>query len=129
LPLSPESFLPPKSLVHSGGSLNLISPQVACFHSIGWPSGLQLFSLSQYQIRFPSPPTPSLPFIPPRSLLLSPLWLISSLSSGTESSSLGHFRLLSFLHSVNCNVYSVLLKNIYLFIYLFILLVYTLHQS
>jgi hypothetical protein len=40
-------------------SHNLLPPEVACFHSFCWPSGLQSFSLTQYQIRFP--------FCPPNS--------------------------------------------------------------
>ena len=41
-------------------SPNLLFPKVACLHSFSWPSGLQFFSLIQYQIRIPSPPA-SLP--------------------------------------------------------------------
>ena len=32
---------------------HLLFPEVACFHSFCWPSGLQFFSLIQYQTRFP----------------------------------------------------------------------------
>ena len=40
------------------GPPNLLSSEVAYFHSFCWPSGLQSFSLTQYQIMFPSPPLP-----------------------------------------------------------------------
>jgi hypothetical protein len=46
-----------------------LSHEVACFYSFCWPSGLQPFSLTQYQIRFPSPSMPpALSTFPPRSL-------------------------------------------------------------
>ena len=41
LPLSPESLSPPGSLVHSRGSRHLQYPEVACFNSFCWHSGLQ----------------------------------------------------------------------------------------
>ena len=41
------------------GPLNLLFPEIACFHSFCWPSGFQFFSLTQYQIRFPSSPLPT----------------------------------------------------------------------
>jgi hypothetical protein len=50
------------------GPPNLLSPEVACFHSFCWPPGLQSFSLTQYQIRFLSTPHPlslSGPSLPP----------------------------------------------------------------
>jgi hypothetical protein len=36
---------------------NLLFPEVACFHCFCWSSGLQSFSLTQYQIMFSSTPT------------------------------------------------------------------------
>jgi hypothetical protein len=100
-----ESLLPPRSLLHSGGSPpNLLFPEVARFHSFCWPSGLQSFSFSQYQIRLPSPPNfpPSSTFSS-RSLPPSPLVIaFFSLPSGTEASSYGSFSLLTFLNSVDC---------------------------
>ena len=83
-------------------------PEVACLHSFCWPSGLQSFSLTQYQIRFLSNPTvshpnPHLHSLPSSSL--PPFLLVIaffSLPSGTEASSLGHFSLLSLLNSVDC---------------------------
>ena len=46
-----------------------------CLHSFCWPSGLQSFSPTQYQIRFHSTPSlpPTLSTFPPRSLPPSPL--------------------------------------------------------
>jgi hypothetical protein len=55
LPLSPESLSPPRSLVHTEDPHSLLSSEVASFHSFCCPSGLQSFSLTQYQIRFPYP--------------------------------------------------------------------------
>ena len=61
------------------GLPNLLSPEIACFPSFCWPSRLQSFSLTQYQIRllplphpfhFPSQVPSSLPtcdcFLPPK---------------------------------------------------------------
>jgi hypothetical protein len=71
------------------GPPNLLPPKIACFHSFCWPSGLQSFSLTRYQIRFPSLP-PHLPTSPPRSLPPSLLVIaFFSLLSGTQVSSLG----------------------------------------
>jgi hypothetical protein len=96
------------------GPLNFLSPEVACFLSFCWPSGLQSFSVTQYQIRFlshslSSPPPLSHP--PPRSHPLSligpsfpPSPLVIAffcLPSGTEESSPGPFSLLTFLSSVD----------------------------
>jgi hypothetical protein len=83
-----ESWVPLTSQVSSaffGPPPNLLFPEVACLHSFFCPSGLQSFSLTQYQIRFPSPlPTPPnpihFPFQVPPSLptwdcfLLHPKW-------------------------------------------------------
>ena len=80
---------------------NLLFPEVVCFHSFCWPLGLQFFSLTQHQIRFPSPHQCT----PPPCLLSLPspnLRLLSSLPSGTEMSSLGDFSLLNYLSSLNC---------------------------
>jgi hypothetical protein len=49
---------------------NLLFSEVACFQSFCWSSGLQTFSLTQYQIRFPPPP----------SLLTSPIYSPSQAS-------------------------------------------------
>jgi hypothetical protein len=73
LPVSPESLSLPRTLVHSGGS-----PGVACYHSLCWPSKLQSFSLTQYQIRFPSPTPIPFHFPLPGSPLPPHLWLLSS---------------------------------------------------
>jgi hypothetical protein len=84
---------------------NILFPEFACFHSFCWPSWLQFFSLTQYQISFPLSPPPSktLSTFPSRSLPPSPLVIgFFFLPSGNEVSSLGHFSLLSFLSSVNC---------------------------
>ena len=77
-----------------GDTPNLLFPEVSCLYSFCWPSGLQSFSLTQYQIRFPSFPftslTPStfLPrFFPPSPLVIA----FFSLPSGTEACSLGRF--------------------------------------
>ena len=73
------------------GSPNLLFPEVACFHSFCWPSGLQSFSFTQYQIRFPSPPSPDPIHFPSQvspSLPTCDCFLHSP--SGTEASSLGH---------------------------------------
>jgi hypothetical protein len=85
LPMSPGSLSPPRSLVHPRGSPNLLFPEVACFNSLCWPSGLQSLSLTQYQIWFPSNPhclpTPStfpLRSLPPHFLAFF------SFPSGTE---------------------------------------------
>jgi hypothetical protein len=101
---------------------NLLSPKVACFPSFCWHSVLQSFSLTQYQIRFHSPP----PFPPPRPLSLtcpslppSPLMIaFFSLPSGTEASSLGHFSLLTFMSSVDyiLNILYFFLANIQLLV-------------
>jgi hypothetical protein len=90
--------------VCGGVPCNLLFPEVSCFHSFCWPSGLQSFSLTQYQIRFLSPLLPpNLSNFPPRSLHLSPLvTAFFSLPSRTEASSVKHFSLLSFLSSVDC---------------------------
>ena len=105
LPLSPESFSPPRSVVHSGGSPNLLSPEVACFHSFCWPQG-----------SFPSPNTRSgspLPTPLPSPLSTFPLRSQSSSllviayfthPSGTEAFSLGPFFLLTFLSSLDCTL-------------------------
>jgi hypothetical protein len=92
LPVSSGSLSPPRSLVHSGGiPPNLLFPEVACFHSFCRPSGLQYFSLTQYQIRFPPLPI-HLPSQVPPSLPPSPFMIaFFSLPSGTEASLLGHF--------------------------------------
>ena len=87
-----------------GGPPNLLFPEVSCLHSFCWSLGLQFFSLTQYQIRFHSPPysSPILFTFPPRFLPPSPLGIaFFSLPSGTEVSSLEHFSLLTFLSSVD----------------------------
>jgi hypothetical protein len=61
LPVNLGSLSPPRSLVNSGSPPNLLFPEVACLHSFCRPSGLQSFSLTQYQIRFPPPHPLSLP--------------------------------------------------------------------
>jgi hypothetical protein len=99
--------------------------EVACLHSFCRPSGLQSFSLTQYQIMPPPPPrTPPLipSTFPSRSFPLSPLVIdFFYLPNGTKASSLGHFCLLSFLSHVDCIlgilyilVVVVVLANIYL---------------
>jgi hypothetical protein len=45
--MSPESLLPLRSLVHSGGPPNFLFPKVVFLHSFFWPSGLQSYSLTQ----------------------------------------------------------------------------------
>jgi hypothetical protein len=60
----PFEFLESVTSQDSGavsGSPNLLFPEVACFSSFCWPSGLQSFSLIQYQIRFPNFPRHLLP--------------------------------------------------------------------
>jgi hypothetical protein len=119
--MSPGSFSPPRSLVHSGGGgpSKFLFPEIARLHSFCWPWWLQSFSLNKYQMRFPSTPTvprphphslpspsqvpPSLPLSLPPSIPSSPLVItFFSLPIGTEASSLGHFHLLSLLNSVDC---------------------------
>ena len=56
--LSSESFSPPRSLLHSGGCLNILPPRAACFHYICCPSGLQAFSLTNTRSSFPLPSYP-----------------------------------------------------------------------
>ena len=53
---------------------NILSPEVACFYSFCWPSGLQSFALSQYQIRFPT--SPCLPLFLQDPSLHPHLWLL-----------------------------------------------------
>jgi hypothetical protein len=78
--ISNNSVRPPRSLVHSGGSPNLLFPEVACFHSFCWSSRLQSFSLHNNKSGSPllSTSHPSTffpdPSLPPH------LWLLSSLS-------------------------------------------------
>jgi hypothetical protein len=56
LPLRSESLSPLRSLVHSRGSPPAPSTSPSwLFPFFLWPSGLQSFSLTQYQIMFPSP--------------------------------------------------------------------------
>ena len=127
-----------------GGPPNLLFPEVACLHSFCWPSNLQSFSLTQYQIRFPStshcPPTLStlpLKLLPPSPLvivcfLLSPKW-----EWGIFTWSLQLVEPFEFCGLVLCILFRVfffflflsfwlissfffLLRFIYLFIYLFI---------
>lgn len=71
LPLSPESFLPPRSLVHSRGSLYLLLPEVAySIHSSGTPG----FSPVSHPVPDHVPPFPFPSPLPPRSLTLLLLW-------------------------------------------------------
>ena len=100
LPLSFESLLPPRSLVHSRGSLHLLTPEVACFYSFCWPSGLQYVSPTQCLMRFPS--SPPYPLSHTGSSLLPLVIAFFSIPSGIEASSLGLFGLLNFLSSLDC---------------------------
>jgi hypothetical protein len=122
--MSPQSLSPPRSLMHSEGSPSLLFLEVACFHSFCWPSGLQPFSLTQYQIIFPAtflfPPTPST--FPPKSLPPSPLVIaFFSLPSGTEVFSLGLFSLLSFEF---CGLYLVYSVWVFVVVVLFVFLLF-----
>jgi hypothetical protein len=103
LSLRPESLSPPRSLLHSRGAPNLQPPNVACFHSFCWPSGISVL-FSQ-----PTPDHVSLFILPPKppfplTSLPLPIIVVAFLflSSGTEVSSLGPFSLLKFLSSVGC---------------------------
>ena len=83
------------------GPLHPLPLEVASFHSFCWTSGLHSFSLTQYQIRFPSPPNthfpPPLSTFLPRSLPSSALVIaFFSPPSGTEASSFRHLSLLTF---------------------------------
>jgi hypothetical protein len=105
-PLSPESFSPPRFLVHSGSSPKPPTSRVCLFpfvllalrtsvlfcHPI--PDLVPFFSL-------PHPCSDQSIFLP-RSLPLYPRVIaFFSLLNGTETSSFGHFSLLNFLSSVN----------------------------
>jgi hypothetical protein len=94
--------------VHSGGSPNLLFPEVVFFHSF-------YLLMLRDSVLFPHPipdhvllsphtsPPPNLSTLLPRSLPPSPLVIaFFSLPSGTEASSPGHFSLLNFLSSVDC---------------------------
>jgi hypothetical protein len=111
---------PPRSLVHSGGSPNLLFPEVAIYILSADPQGFSSFPLSNTRSGFPLPldcPPPST--FPLRSLSPSQLVIaFFSLPSGTELSSFGHFSLLSFVRSVNC-IWCILyffLANIHLLV-------------
>jgi hypothetical protein len=95
--------------VHSGGCSQ---PEVACFHSFCWPSGLQSFPSPNTRSGFPFPSH----YFPPRSFPPSQLVIaFFTLLSGTEVSLLGHFSLLSFLSSENC-----ILVILYIFFFLYV---------
>jgi hypothetical protein len=87
------------TLVHSGGSPHLLSPEVVYFYSFCWPLGLHSWS-SQYLVMFPLPFTVPSPTKIPPSLPLPSFFF--SFPSGIEASSLGPFGLLTFLSSVDC---------------------------
>jgi hypothetical protein len=81
--------------------LNIRPPEVDCFHSFCWPSGLQSFSPTQYQIMSASSLNPGpcpLSHSGPSRLVIA----FFSFPSGTEAYSLGPFSLLNFLSSVDC---------------------------
>jgi hypothetical protein len=99
--LSPETFSPPRSLVHSGGSAQ---------PPISWGCLFPFFQLAlRASMLFPHPIPDQFPLsphsFPPPTLTLPPSPLVIaffSLPSGTEASLLGHFSLLTFLSSVDC---------------------------
>jgi hypothetical protein len=113
LPLIPETLLPPRSLVHSGGSLQPPISQ-GCLFPFFLPA-LRASVLFPHPIRFcPHSPCPPSTF-PTTSLPPFPLMIaFFSLPSGTEASSLGHFSLLNFLISVDC-----ILGILYFFFFFF----------
>jgi hypothetical protein len=78
------------------GPPNLLPSEIACFPSFCWSSGLQSFSLTQYQIRFSYSPLPHSFSLTGHSQLVIAFF---SLPSGTEESLLGSFSLLIFLSS------------------------------
>jgi hypothetical protein len=104
-PLIPESLLPPRSLVHSGGS-----PQAPYFLWLpvsilsAGPQRFSPFPSPNTRSGSPLPPPPHAPFTfssrshPPSPLVIA----FFSLPSGTEASSLEHFSFFTFLSSVDC---------------------------
>lgn len=94
LPLSSESFSPPRSVVHSGRSPNSLQPEVACFNSFSWNTGLQSFS--EHNIRSSCPPISFSSFFPPAPTVIAFFSLLSELSSFDSSS------LLNFLSFLDC---------------------------
>jgi hypothetical protein len=89
--------------VHSGGSPNLLPPEVACFNFLLALRVSVLFLHKKQDQVLLSPTTPSChPFFPPRSFPPSLVITFFPLPSGTETSSLEHFSLLTFLSSVYC---------------------------
>jgi hypothetical protein len=95
LPLYPRVSHLPGFWYILEGAPNLLPPEVACFHSFCWPSGLQPFSLTQYQIRFPSSPLSCSLSLPGP----SPPLVIAffSVPNGTEASLFESLSLLTFL--------------------------------
>jgi hypothetical protein len=83
--------------------IKLLFPEIACLHSFCRSSGLQSFSLTQYQIRFPLPlnvpPLSSYSFT--SSSLTPHLWLLSSLSQVELKWEWGVLNLLSLLNYVD----------------------------
>ena len=105
LTLSPESFSPSKSLVHSTVSPHLPPPKIAYFHSFCRPSGLHSCFPTpspQYLITFSFPPLLFPTQVPPSLYPPIPVIAFFSLPSRIEVSSLGPFCLLTFLSSMDC---------------------------
>ena len=120
-PLSPESLSPPRSLVHSGMSLQppIFRDCLFLFFLLALRDSVLFLHPIPDQVPSPLPPLPSPPpptsTFPRRFLLPSPLVIdFISLPSGTESSSLGPFNLLIFLSFVDC-----ILGILYLFFFSF----------
>jgi hypothetical protein len=103
LPLSPENLSPPRSLVHSGGSPNLLFPEFP-FTIFLLAFRAQSISLTQYKIRFLLSPPPVPPvhfpsqFSPSPSLptcgcfLLLPKWVCGVLTWALQLVDLFEFR-------------------------------------
>ena len=111
LPLSPESLLPPRSLVHSGGC-----PQPPISQGCLFPFFLLALRAS---VLFPYPIPDQVSLTPTPSHPLSPLVnAFFSIANGIETSSLKPFCLLIFLSSMDC-----ILAILYFYIFIFSLFV------
>jgi hypothetical protein len=120
-PLSPKSFSPPRSLVHSGGS-----PQPPTSRGCQFPFFLLTLGASVLfphpipdQVPHPDPCHPHPLSLPGPSLPPCLLIAFFSLPSGTETSSLGHFSLLTFLSFVD-----YILGILYFFFFFWIISTY-----
>jgi hypothetical protein len=104
------------------GPPNRLLPEVACFHSFFWPSGISVIfpHWIPAQVPLSAPPQVHFPWqipcTPPPPPLVAAFF---PLPSGTETSSLWPFSLLNFLSSVDCILgiwYFYFLANIYLLV-------------